>query len=105
MDFTTKFTKIDCCSCNFQFAVPEKAKDMWRDTKEFFYCPSCKQAQHFTGETDAEKYKRLYMEEYGQNSELIGRIALKDRQINGSKGAMGLLRKQRDDARAVNEAE
>ena len=101
MEFSDKFTRIDCCSCHFPFAVPDSVVRSWRESHRNFYCPSCHTCQSFQGESTAERYKRLYQDRDACCTRLYGQLEHKERQLNGTKGAMGLLRKQRDEARGV----
>lgn len=46
-----------CCKCGIAFWLTAKHKRHLRDSHEWFYCPSGHK-QYYSGESDAEKYKR-----------------------------------------------
>ena len=51
--------KEECISCGVTFAVPSNLRAQRLKDHKSFYCPNG-HGQNFTGETEAEKYKRLY---------------------------------------------
>ena len=60
MDLILRFATITCChqGCGLTFAVPETWETKRRKDHSWWYCPNG-HTQHFTGESDAEKAKRL----------------------------------------------
>jgi hypothetical protein len=56
MQFFLKQTT--CCVCHVAFAFDHNLYDRRRADRESFYCPNG-HSQHFTGETDSAKLKRL----------------------------------------------
>ena len=54
--------RITCCSCGVLFWIEETYYDRLKEKHTSFYCPNG-HAQHFTAETDAEKYRKLHQEE------------------------------------------
>jgi hypothetical protein len=95
MELNVKFKTIDCCSCGFLFAIPESVLREWRDSHVTFHCPSCNVSQHFTAESDAEKYKkqmRQYKASYEDKLnccvELKEEVQHQKHRINGYKGAL-----------------
>lgn len=50
-----------CCDtgCGIDFAMPAQYKERKREDHSLFYCPNG-HPQHYTGETEAQKFRRLY---------------------------------------------
>ena len=105
MNLTVQFQQIHCNKCQGIFAVPTSVHKTWEETHKDWYCPYCKCGWHFDAESDAEKYRSLYEQKDRCCDNLRELVGLRDRQIRGSKGAMGLIRKQRDEARQRVDAE
>lgn len=59
MDLNIGISAITCCECGFTFAVPSSWERIVKREHKTFWCPSCKTAQSYEGESDAERYKRL----------------------------------------------
>ena len=59
-----KLEKITCCAegCHVPFWITSAHVSRLRETHELFYCPNGHQ-QHFSQETEEEKFKRLYEKE------------------------------------------
>ena len=67
----------ECCVCGLTFAMPASFKASARkDHSKTFYCPAG-HIQHYTGETEAQKYKRLFEE---KERALASEKETKDRQ-------------------------
>lgn len=61
--------KITCCNCGVLFWVEESHYNELKAKHTSFNCPNG-HPQHFTAETDAEKYRKLYNEELNKRCEL-----------------------------------
>lgn len=59
MGFYVDGVTITCChkDCGISFQVPGWWEKGRRETKAWFYCPNG-HGQHFTGESDADKFRR-----------------------------------------------
>lgn len=59
MRFYVESVTITCCykDCGISFQVPGWWEKGRRETKAWFYCPNGHE-QHFTGESDADKFRR-----------------------------------------------
>jgi len=51
----------ECCNCGVLFAIPSELRDRLVSKKTVFYCPNGHD-QHYLGESDAAKAKRLAKE-------------------------------------------
>jgi len=60
LTLSLSFKPITCCheGCGLTFAIPTAWENLRRADHSFWYCPNG-HVQHFVGETEAEKYKRL----------------------------------------------
>ncbi len=105
MNITTNWAVIDCIHCKALFAMPKSIERAYEDSHKPFYCPYCKKGMVYSGESDAEKFKRLYGEKRDCCENLQEVLVMRERQIVGHKGATGLIRKQRDQARAKLDAD
>lgn len=55
---TSRLVVEECCNCGIRFAMPNDFRDQCLNNHgKLFYCPNG-HAQHFSGETDAQKFKR-----------------------------------------------
>lgn len=63
-NFTLQMTTITCCrkGCGLTFAVSGTWVERRQEDHSFWYCPNGHN-QHFPGESDKERYKRLYERE------------------------------------------
>ena len=97
MNLTTHYRVIDCCGCGFLFAVPSAVDNRWRDSHEFFYCPSCKQTQHYTGKSDTEKLQARLTQEKAAHvatAECRDRCEIRaDHEAKRAAGYKGAMRK------------
>lgn len=66
---TVVLSKLECCRCGVTFAIPQKLEAERRKDHDEFYCPNGHK-QHFPGESEAERYKRLFESEQRQVSAL-----------------------------------
>lgn len=58
-EVTDKFKTIDrCCVCGIAFMMPENYRNGRLKEKDTFHCPNG-HAQHFLGESDKERIRRL----------------------------------------------
>jgi hypothetical protein len=57
--FTHQLETETCCKCGVEYAMPQSLQRARREDHQMFYCPNG-HPQYFIGETDADKYKRLY---------------------------------------------
>lgn len=63
----TKLITETCCNCGMMFAIPVDLQRKFSEKHTIFYCPNG-HGQSYTGETDAERFKRLYLEESAENT-------------------------------------
>lgn len=50
---------VVCSNCGIEFGMPDFYNEKRRDDHATFWCPNG-HAQHYPGESNAEKYQRLY---------------------------------------------
>jgi hypothetical protein len=55
---TVVLAKEECCNCGITFALPKSYQDRLRENHGWFYCPAG-HSQHYTGESEAQKARRL----------------------------------------------
>ena len=68
-----------CCSCGMAFAFPKNLQDKFRQKHDRFYCP-LGHGQYYSGETEAERLRKLFLEEQAENTSLKDELtALKKR--------------------------
>ena len=65
---TVVMSKFECCRCGVCFAIPQKLENERRKDHQEFYCPNGHR-QHFSQESEAERYKRLWESEQRQTAE------------------------------------
>lgn len=94
MNINISFSTITCCDCGFTFAVPAEIKTRWRNQHTAFYCPACATQQSYTGETDADKYKRHYESELTASKLLLTQRDQADKKAAGYKGSWKKAKKQ-----------
>ena len=63
MDKNIEFDLIHCCVCGFIFAVPRQWKNKREEDGVDFSCVSCGRLQHFTGEPESDRLRRLLNKE------------------------------------------
>lgn len=62
MDLTVPFRKMSC-RCGAIWAMPESVMRRKEGDHSCWYCPICAAVYHYPGESDVEKYRRLYQQE------------------------------------------
>ncbi len=63
------FEPITCCACGIVFAIPAWWEMQLREKHTSFYCPNG-HSQSFTGETTAERLRRMLDEANRRNTDL-----------------------------------
>lgn len=59
--------ELTCCNCGLTFGVTEGYERVRRNDHQNFWCPNG-HAQHFSDETEADRYARMYRESTAANS-------------------------------------
>jgi len=60
----------ECCSCGVVFAMPRSLQKQLRNNHAYFYCP-VGHSQHYTGETETERLRKLLEESTRSKTALI----------------------------------
>ena len=87
--------KLNCANCGIPFWIETGLLRVLKESHNSFFCPKG-HAQHFTGESDAEKckrYKKLMDNCNSRNSELYEENSKLSKSIKGYKGVIGRLKK------------
>lgn len=74
----------ECYKCGVLFGMPDEYYDHRKDDHDNFYCPNG-HGQHFTSESDAEKYKRLYNAESAKSLSTREKLAVLEREHERTK--------------------
>ncbi len=91
---TTTFETQLCCTCGVEFAASSEFFNARRRNHSLnFYCPNGHN-QVFTGETEAQKYKRLYEAEQAAKARAQEESQRKDRQLIAAKAQVTKARKR-----------
>lgn len=61
LNLAQRLTIESCCVCGIAFAMPEEYREKRLQDHQNFYCPNG-HSQHFTGESDADRAKKLEKE-------------------------------------------
>lgn len=61
MNATVEFSVVDCPNCGIQFAITGSYERRRRADHVNFYCPSG-HAQHYPGQTDEDRLRKLAIE-------------------------------------------
>lgn len=84
---------VTCYSCSVIFGIPD---DMYRRRKEDqrdWYCPNG-HIQHFVGETDAQRFKRLWKQEQDTTAALRSNLDQTEHVLRATKGVVTKMRKR-----------
>ena len=75
LQFQTSLVTEECCNCHILFAMPQDFQEQMRGEHrgKNFYCPRGHE-QHYAGESDVKRYKRMLDEANRKNTDLAGRI-------------------------------
>ena len=88
-----ELTVHTCLTCGIDFGIPTEYDDSLLENHKNFCCPNGHQ-QHYTAESDAKKYKRLY-EQKKQCCELkMRQLKTAKSSYHGLKGYVSKLKKQ-----------
>lgn len=69
-----QFTLIHCCQCHMPFTITTDFYNKLLACHNHFYCPQG-HAQHFGGESDAERERRLRRTAEGERDALAAEVA------------------------------
>lgn len=65
MSYTTtvNMQEVVCCSCNGLFAMTAASFDRYKENHQWWNCPYCDRAQHWSGETRVNKLEKQLQRE------------------------------------------
>jgi RNase P subunit RPR2 len=87
LKFQTELITEECCNCHMLFGMTKEFYDERKEKKGTeFFCPKG-HSQHYTGESDAQRYKRMLEEANKKNTDLAGRV-------HGAETARGIAEKK-----------
>lgn len=84
---------VSCYSCGVIFGLPEGLYRDRRDDHRNWFCPNGHE-QHFTGESEAQKLKRLLNLERDTTASLRSRLDGTENQLRATKGVVTKLKKR-----------
>lgn len=93
IDLTTSWEVDLCNKCGVQYALPKAYMDERRKDRKSWACPNCRTEWSFKGESNEERYKRLYEKKQACCIRAEERAAKTERRFNGMKGYVGRLKK------------
>jgi hypothetical protein len=74
LKFQTELITEECCNCHMLFGMTREFYDQRHEKKGTeFFCPRG-HSQHYTGESDAQRYKRMLDEANRKNTDLAERV-------------------------------
>lgn len=86
-------SNVTCYSCGILFGIPDSYEANRRKDHEEFYCPNGHK-NYFPGESETEKYKRLYNAEAAKSLSTREQLAAMERQHARTKRQFQLHKKR-----------
>lgn len=88
IDLLTSYSTVTCChdSCGMTFAVPDSWETNRRRNHTWWYCPNGHK-QHWSGESDLEKYQRLFHREQSRHDQTQAELRETEARRRGEKAA------------------
>ena len=90
---SVRLEPVTCYECGVIFGLPEDLHNNLLANHKTFYCPSG-HGQHFIGETEAQKFKRLYNDERDRSAALRGERDGLENSLRATRGHVTRLRRR-----------